>query len=186
MNSFRLRPAFPACSTGHDLRRALPPARAPGVLRWHWRKASEESYTIIYTIQACIRVAFVQLVVQLRLNNCETGDEEEWTSQTGGTVATQRAWRWLRGQLNRNQTAGVQPQPDARVNRSAPRDLYPDCPSPSCYEAAPHRGFNIAAGLERGKSSNLNLTRKVPDFIQVGGPILAIDRTVFEMRLGRL
>ena len=32
--------------------------------------------------------------------------------------------------------------------------------------------------------ANLNLTKKVLDFIQLGGRRLTVDRTVFELRMG--
>ena len=38
----------------------------------------------------------------------------------------------------------------------------------------------------RAYTTSLNLKAKVLDFIQLGGPMLTIDRTIFEMWLGKL
>ena len=42
------------------------------------------------------------------------------------------------------------------------------------------------AMVSQPQTSNLNLIRKVLDFIKSGGPELTVDRTVFELWLGGL
>ena len=52
--------------------------------------------------------------------------------------------------------------------------------------AVPGDTLVLAHASLDGYRANLNLIVKVLDFVKSGGPILTVDRTVFEMWLGAL